>query len=121
MIAPAFRLCYAGRAVARRMYPEATVSGVSWLLVVLLAALAVGMVLAMMQLTAALVYRPPPRPRGPGALAEVRAGLLGLNTPGRAYHLVPLSEIELRLEWDVVDAAWRERFTRVKVPVAYRA
>jgi hypothetical protein len=78
-------------------------------------------VVSLVPFTLALVSRPA-RPRAnPVLLGEARAALLALNVPEHEYRLVPLSDTEMRLDWNVVDASWYELFAKVKFSIVYRA
>lgn len=83
--------------------------------------LSIIMVWAMMAFTLALITRSRRPAAKPGSLAELRATLLALNTPDRKFRLVLLSDTEMRLDWDVVDASWYELFAKVKLTTIYRA
>lgn len=97
---------------------------VGWSFVVFVIALTLSSILWVVSLvpfTLALVSRPA-RPQGkPVPLGEVRAALLALNAPEREYRVVPLSDTEMRLDWNVVDASWYELFAKVKFSIVYRA
>lgn len=84
-------------------------------------AIAVFMVVAMMRFTLALLTRRPRRRAQRIGGAELRARLAALAGHDSPYRVTERRHGGLELAWDVVDAAWRERFARVKLTVAYRA
>ena len=94
---------------------------VFWFFLITLVVLSIAMVLAAVPFTVALVAHPRDITAKPVGVAELRAALLTLNTPERKWRLVPLSDTEMRVEWDVVDASWYELFAAVKLTTVYRA
>lgn len=85
------------------------------------AAIAVFMVFAMMEYTAALLVRPSRRSRRAVEPGELRQRLLALNERPAPYRVVEGKDSDLELRWDVVDASWHERFAKVKLTTRYRA
>jgi len=87
-----------------------------------LVAAALIMVLSMIQFNAALIA--PARAPGrlqPVGLDQLVTALLALNTPRQTFRLTPLSERELRLEWDGLTSAERAAAARVHSPFSYHA
>jgi hypothetical protein len=76
---------------------------------------------ALVPFTLALVHPGRPAARRPKPLAEAERSILALNEPSNPFRIVPVGPREFRLEWDVVDASWAERYARVKLNVVYRA
>jgi Predicted membrane protein (DUF2207) len=96
-------------------------ASVVWLLIGGLTVFSLLWAFSLVPLALALAYRPA-RPRGrPVPLADLRRALLALNRPGRPWRLTPLSETEMRLDWEVVDPSWHERFARVTLSSRYKA
>jgi hypothetical protein len=78
-------------------------------------------VVSLVPFTLALVSRPARPQANPLPLGQVRTALLALNEPVREYRVVPLSDVQMRLDWNVVDASWYELFAKVKLSIVYHA
>lgn len=85
------------------------------------AAIAVFMLVAMMRFTVSLLTRPSRRRSQRMGAAELCERLVALSAADGSYRVVKGGHGRLELAWDVVAAAWLERFARVKLTVAYRA
>ena len=79
------------------------------------------MVHAMVEFTLGLLIERPYANRRPLPAEDLKQQLLDHNLPDRPYRLVEGEEGELELQWDVVDAAWRQQFASVKLTTFYRA
>src|SRR5207249_4334340 len=76
-----------------------------WFFLLSLIFLSVSMVLAMVPFMLALVAHPRQKKANPLSIEELRVALLALNTLEREWRLGPLSDNEMRLDWNVVDAS----------------
>ena len=105
------------RAVPARLTPVERHPGI---VVPLAFLLALGMITAMLEWSAAFLVR---RPRGtvPVGPDELKNRMLALNQSGVQYRIVPGRKCDLELEWDVVDASWHNLFSKVKLSTIYRA
>jgi len=83
--------------------------------------LALFMVYAMMEHMITLVVKRPRRGTTPVDVAELRRRLMNLNDPVRPYRLVDGRVSDFDLNWTVVDEAWTNRFSNVKLSAVYYA
>lgn len=83
-------------------------------------ALALFMLQAMMEFTAALLTVPSRRRGKTSRDALIERLLVRINEDGRPYRLVRSESGDVEIEWEVVDAAWREQFSKAKLTATYR-
>ena len=83
--------------------------------------LALGMITAMIEWSAGFLVRRPGRGAPPVEPDELRKRLLALNEGGVQFRIVPGRKSDLELEWDVVDASWRNLVSKIKLSTIYRA
>src|SRR5437016_1209070 len=77
-----------------------------WIVIPLAFLLALFMVTAMLEWSAAFLVRRPSRGTVPVEPDELKNRLLALNRSDVQYRLVPGKQCDLELEWDVVDTSW---------------
>ena len=83
--------------------------------------LALGMVTAMLEWSAAFLVRRPTAGAVPVEPDDLRNRLLALNGSGLQYRIVTGHKSDLELEWNVVDTSWHNLFSKIKLSTIYRA
>jgi hypothetical protein len=94
--------------------------GTPWLFIGTLTLFSLFWVFTLVPFVLSLSFRPRAAQAAPRSVREVHAALVGLGRAGRPWRLTPLSDRGFRLDWDVVDGSWYERFAKVKLSVVYR-
>ena len=91
-----------------------------WIVIPLAFLLALFMITAMLEWSAAFLVRRPSRGTVPVEPDELKDRLLALNRSDVQYRLVPGKQCDLELEWDVVDTSWHNLFSKIKLNTVYR-